>query len=79
MMQVVFGYLYGIFIFHDAHNLLGIFGSLIICLGVVAVSWPSKDTQPGTEESPKPDLENATILEMAPLVEEPVPSPKGVG
>ena len=42
-MQVVFGYIYGVAIFHDSINLYGLLGSTVICLGVVAVSWPSKD------------------------------------
>lgn len=42
-MQVVFGYIYGIAIFHDSISLYGLLGSSVICLGIVAVSWPSKD------------------------------------
>ena len=42
-MQVVFGHLYGIAIFHDSISLYKLLGSTVICWGVVAVSWPSKD------------------------------------
>lgn len=77
LLQVVFGYAYGIFIFNDAHNILGILGSIIICLGVAAVSWPSKDPHPSLAEDLKP--EETTVLEMAPLLREPQQSPKEKG
>jgi len=51
--QVVFGYLYGIFIFRDSIGLMGILGSGIICVGVAAVSWPAKAPPelPGSDAS----------------------------
>ena len=76
-LQVVFGYIYGILVFHDAHNVLGILGSFVICAGVIAVSWPQKKTDPLPQELGKSDLEDSAILEMAPLVEHAGPTSKG--
>jgi drug/metabolite transporter (DMT)-like permease len=79
--QVVFGYFYGIFIFHDSHSIIGIFGSMIICVGVAAVSWPSKTTHPVSPDAQPSDLvaaskqstlalQDYTILELSPLIKE---------
>lgn len=76
---MVFGYLYGIFLFHDPNSVLSISGSIVICIGVVAVSWPLKSDTVSEVEAPKPDLEDATVVEMAPLVEQPVHSGKEAG
>ena len=77
-LQVVFGYLYGVFIFHDSHNLIGVMGSALICIGVVAVSWPAKESD--TSETQPADLVTAskqssmalqdyTVLELTPVDE----------
>ena len=65
----MFGYIYGILVFHDAHTVLGILGSFVICAGVIAVSWPQETPESAPEDLSKSDLEDSAILEMAPLVE----------
>lgn len=43
------------------------------------MSWPLKSDTVSEVEAPKPDLEDATVVEMAPLVEQPVHSGKEAG
>ena len=73
-MQVVFAHIYGIALLHDPESLWGVLGSLVICIGVVAVSWPANRPR-DTIAASKSDLvqystipEESTTVEMAPLV-----------
>lgn len=67
-IQVVFGYLFGLFIFHDKFSVLGLLGSAIICLGVVAVSWPSKKVDRyHIVPNRMPDIEVGETMENRPM------------
>lgn len=59
-VQVVFGHLYGIFLLHDPESFYGILGSLVICVGVIAVSWPSR-----AADAPALDSKADAIAERA--------------
>ena len=74
LLQVVFAHLYGIALLHDPESLFGVLGSLVICIGVVAVSWPANKPK-DTMAASKFDLiqystipEESTTVEMAPMV-----------
>ena len=76
LTQVVFAHVYGIALLHEPESLFGVLGSLVICVGVVAVSWPANKAKDTTTAS-KLDLvqystipEESTAVEMAPLVED---------
>lgn len=78
-MQVVFGYLYGLSVFHDPLDLYGLLGSMIICSGVVAVTWPRRGASPdpvlGAASLPS---QQTVSYEGLPLLDNDVPLEKAV-
>lgn len=56
-MQVVFGYIFGLVIFHDPLSILGLAGSGLICLGVLAVTWPARSATDRYSAISEPSLD----------------------
>ena len=69
--QVLYGTIFGSVLLHESVSLLGILGSLVICVGVIAVSWPSKSSPAAVVKGAEGSIERETeVLELCPLVED---------
>ena len=69
-VQVVFAYLYGLAFLGEAVQAVSVAGSLVICVGVLATSWPRKtatdDRLPVVHKVSDPTYELVPIAEEAP-------------